>query len=78
MYNPYEALANAIIKSAANDYMKEIKGQRRGSELKKLEEFFLSDWFTALTSVDGKWLMQELKREVERNERDGEKRKRKS
>ncbi len=75
MYNPYEALANAIIKSAANDYMKAIKGLRRSSDLKKLEEFFLSDWFTALTSVDGKWLMQELKREVEGNDRDGKKRK---
>ena len=29
------------------------------------EQFFLSDWFTDLTEISGKWLLERLKKELE-------------
>ena len=29
------------------------------------EQFFLSDWFTDLTEINGKWLLERLKKEME-------------
>ena len=31
----------------------------------KTEQFFLSDWFTDLTEINGKWLLGRLKKEME-------------
>lgn len=75
MYEPYEALANAIVEFAAKEYIKEYRKALRGDrversyELKRLEEFFLSPWYTTLTSVDGSWLIEQLKKEAKRKEK---------
>lgn len=63
-----ENLCNAIILSAVNDYRKARCGERiAGKEpwwvIRECERFFLSEWFSILTKVDGKTLLEALKRE---------------
>lgn len=57
--NVYEDLANAIILQAVKDYRR--TNNKRA--LEELERFFLSDWFSVLTSIDGSRLLQELRKE---------------
>ena len=57
--NVYEDLANAIILQAVQDYRR--TNNKRA--LEDLERFFLSDWFSVLTSIDGSRLLQELRKE---------------
>lgn len=57
--NVYEDLANAIILQAVKDYRR--TNNKRA--LEELEQFFLSDWFSVLTSIDGPRLLQELRKE---------------
>lgn len=71
MNSPYENLANAIIVKAADDYRKALKDLKRnrsyGPALQmksECERFFHSDWFSALTTVDGNRLMGMLRAEV--------------
>ena len=68
---PYEKLANAIIEQAAVDYRKALRrlqdfpdDTESESDKKKIERFFTSVWFSILTTVDGKWLMDALAKEV--------------
>lgn len=56
---PYENLANAIVLSAVKDY----RSSRNPDELKSIERFFRSDWFSVLTSVDGEFLIRTLREE---------------
>ncbi len=70
MIDPYEKLANAIIMQAVKDYRaakKKLKKQptNKDAELMVLdtEKFFRSDWFTALTNVDGEVLLRKLQEE---------------
>lgn len=70
MTDPYESLANAIILLAVRDYRTASKKQKKHPKNKdaKLivedcERFFRSDWFTALTSVDGELLIKKLQEE---------------
>lgn len=65
-YN-YQLLANAIIEQAADDYFNLIAGftktvneQDRKAQIDSLREFFLSDWYSLLTKVDGAYLMRKL------------------
>ena len=69
--NPYEALANAIILQAVNDYriaLKKIKknpGNRDAiNEVLSLERFFRSPWYETLTSVDGEFLIRKIRTEI--------------
>lgn len=69
--NGIENLAHAIILQAVKDYrkaLKILKRQPRHKESKEMvadcEGFFLSKWFTTLTNIDGKVLMEKLKKEV--------------
>lgn len=69
--NPFEELANAIVIQAAKDYMKalqKLKKYPRDSEARQMrndcESFFRSSWYSALTSVDGEFLMRKLQMEV--------------
>lgn len=71
MITSYEQLANAIILLAVKDYRNSLKTIRRNprsqtaNDMKgQCERFFFSQWFQALTSVDGKKLAQDLQREV--------------
>ena len=70
MTDPYEDLANAIILQAVKDYRtarKKAKYHPKNKEAKLMiedcERFFRSDWFAALTSVDGQMLLRKLKEE---------------
>ena len=69
---PYENLANAIIIQACKDYRKAYKRYLRrfrstdkpDDELVELENFFRSDWYNTLTSVDGEYIMARIRKEV--------------
>ena len=69
--NGIENLAHAIILQAVKDYRKALKILRRNPRHKESKEmiadcegFFLSKWFTTLTNIDGKVLIEKLKKEV--------------
>ena len=53
-------LVEAIVKRAADDYRK-VRYLDESYEKKKLEEFFLSKWFSDLTGLDGKMVLDRLK-----------------
>lgn len=66
----YENLANAIILQAVKDYRKALRKLNRNSQNKDakrtvsdVERFFRSDWYKALTSVDGELLIKKLREE---------------
>ena len=70
MTDPWENLANAIILQAVKDYREARKKhkQRPKNEDAKLmiadcEAFFCSDWFAALTNIDGEALLRKLQEE---------------
>lgn len=68
----YENLANAIILQAVKDYrvaLKCLKVNPRNktalADKEEIERFFRSEWFSVLTSVDGKMLIRSLQMEVD-------------
>lgn len=70
-YDGYEALANAIVKLAAEDYMRALKSLKRNpasrtarQEKEDNERFFRSGWYSTLTSVDGEYLIRRMKEAV--------------
>lgn len=70
MINPYVKLANAIIIQAARDYRsarKKLKKSRKNERVKlmveDIEKFFRSDYFAALSDLDGKALLRKLEEE---------------
>ena len=70
MTDPWESLANAIILQAVKDYREARKklNKRPKNEDAKLmisdcEAFFRSDWYRALTDVDGEMLIRKLREE---------------
>ncbi|MCR4892996.1 MAG: hypothetical protein K5989_12545 [Lachnospiraceae bacterium] len=69
--NPYQELANAIIKQAADDYRKELMKLKKNpsdndsrAKAAKIEDFFRSKWYSVLTSLDGESLIGMLKDQV--------------
>lgn len=69
--DPYEKLANAIIIQASKDYMTNLRKKKRnpGSAsaehgIRECERFFRSDWYQVLTSMDGEYLMERLRKEA--------------
>lgn len=67
----YADLANAIIIQAVKDYrnaLKTLKRYPRYEPAKKVvaevEEFFRSEWYRTLTSVDADMLMRKIRREI--------------
>ena len=71
--NNREDLANAVVCRAADDWklaVKRIKKSRKPSKAdmitkEECEEFFLSDRFKLFTELDGKLLLDKLKKEYE-------------
>lgn len=68
--NPYEALANAIVLQAVNDYRTASKKVKKNPESKdaiqealSIEKFFRSPWYEALTTVDGEFLIRKIRAE---------------
>lgn len=71
MQNNYENLANAIVLQATRDYRVALKCLRRNPNNKNveieaddIERFFHSQWYQALTSIDGEYLIKRLREEV--------------
>ena len=69
MADPYENLANAIITTAAKDYMAALKILKKSpanvnAKSTVSERFFRSSWYTALTSVDSEFLIRRLREEA--------------
>ena len=69
----YENLANAIILQAVEDYRESLQcllyepdNYEASVEKKKIERFFRSDEFSAMTRVDGRMLIRKLKMEVKK------------
>lgn len=69
---PYQELANAIIEQAAKDYRTALAYHFRHPENSKyqqnvceIERFFRSDWYDALTDLDGEYLIREIRRRVQ-------------
>lgn len=67
----YENLANAIILQAVKDCRMVLKclamnpnNRSAQSDKAEVERFFRSQWYSALTSVDGEMLIRSLKEEV--------------
>lgn len=68
---PYENLANAIVLQAVKDYRDALKllkkkssNQAAMSDAMECKRFFRSDWYKALMSVDGEFLIQKLRDEA--------------
>ena len=66
--DPYENLANAVVIKAAKDHRRAVltlkknkNNERAKYMLKETERFFLSDWFTVLTNLDGEVLMTKIR-----------------
>ena len=67
----YTELANAIVIQAAKDYRKALKTLKRypryepaKAVVAEVDEFFRSDWYRMLTSVDAEMLMRKIRREI--------------
>ena len=67
----YTDLANAIIIQAVKDYRNALKTLKRypryepaKAVVAEVEEFFRSDWYRTLTSVDADMLMTKIRREI--------------
>ena len=67
----YTELANAIVIQAAKDYRKALKTLKRYPRYEpakkvvaEVEEFFRSEWYRTLTSVDADMLMTKIRREI--------------
>lgn len=67
----YETIANAIILQAVKDYrtaLKSLKANSRNraaqADKAEIEQFFCSQWYSALTDVNGEMLIRSLQKEV--------------
>lgn len=72
----FDALANAIIERAANDYItaqrklvKERQTQKAKDTIREVREFFNSEWFCLLSKVDGNRIIEEIVKRYERGKR---------
>lgn len=68
-YKPLEDFTNAIILQAVEDYREALRGKNVGRKpadvvVRECERFFLSDWFEALTTVEGEKLMRTIRQEI--------------
>ena len=67
----WAALANAIVKQAAQDYRDALKFLRKHPDSKEamatameVEDFFHSDWYALLTTLDPEVLINRLRKEA--------------
>ena len=70
--NNYEAFGNAVVLQAVKDYRNAGKRLRRHPEDKQalhemveLEKFFLGPTFNIFTSIDGSYLVDKLRKELQ-------------
>ena len=62
--DPYELLANAIVEQAVKEYRELWNWTKDDYAKKELIDFFFSDWFSVLTKLDPKYLVEELEEEA--------------
>lgn len=69
----YQALANAIILQAVKDFkpayrrLKRFPNDRAAQDtVREITKFFCSDYFSALTDLDGPALLQQIIREMDK------------
>lgn len=69
--NCYENLANSVVLTAVDDYRRILKRLSKNPDCKmtaaaakELEQFFRSGGYSALTSVDGEFLIMRIRAEV--------------
>ena len=65
-------LSMAIVRQAGKDYINSYRYKTGECHLygrEELEKFFTSDWYEQLTDVDGRYIMNKIKRMAERKER---------
>ena len=70
----YEYLANAIVLMAVEDYRDKLRGKAKRDMTDSkayLEGFFKSKWFVLLTSVNGPFLLKQLKEEYKPEKKGG-------
>lgn len=58
----YEGIAYSIVKLAIKDY-KEALRKRDLIEIDNLERFFRSQWCYELCSIDGQWIIDNIRRQ---------------
>ena len=68
----YQALANAIVVQAADDYrdarrklLKDPENKKALKTVDEVERFFRSPWFGSLTTLDGHKILERLKEEFD-------------
>lgn len=65
----YKELSNAIIIQAVNDYESELAKRCPDTyKIDSIEKFFRSQWFQALSDMDGEYLIKEVRRMMKKNE----------
>ena len=62
--DPYELLANGIIERAVEDYRRLWNWTKDDYAKKELIHFFYSEWFSILTTLDPKYLIEKLEEEA--------------
>lgn len=60
----YRNLCFAIVERAAKDYVRSYKQHNYG-QLAELEKFFESQWFYALTDMDGADFAEKIRRKID-------------
>lgn len=70
--DPYVNLANAIVITAVDDYRRALRRKEKNNkckdalhEVEELERFFRSEWYSALTSLEGEYLISKIRGEYE-------------
>ena len=69
MQSPEQAVANAIVVQAAEDYRNALRGKSYCKKLtpeaviKEVENFFRSNWYRLFTKVDADYLLEKLRKE---------------
>lgn len=62
--DPYELLANGIIERAVEDYRNLWNWTKDDYAKRKLINFFYSEWFSVLTTLDPNYLIEKLEEEA--------------
>lgn len=63
--DPYELLANGIIERAIEDYRNLWNWTKDDYAKRELINFFYSEWFSVLTTLDPKYLIEKLEEEAD-------------
>ena len=64
----YKSLCLAIIEQAVKDYKKMLEAEKRCEDLnikrevRKLENFFRSEWFEQISNLDGRLLIKNIRK----------------